>query len=145
MLSLTAEYALRVTVLLGQRSGEVISRKEISVATQVPASYLVKVLAGMESAGILSSKKGPGGGYWLASSPAKLSVFDVLSAVSELPRIRTCPLGIAEHKRLCPLHARLDEVAEYAEKAFRDTKIQDLLPASAGKNKCRFPAPVKAD
>lgn len=139
MLSLTAEYALRVTVLLAQRSAEIMPRKEIAAATQVPASYLVKVLTGMESAGILSSKKGPGGGYWLTASPDQLSVFDVLSAVSELPRIRACPLGIAEHKRLCPLHARLDEVAAYAEKAYRDTKITDLLPASAGKSKCRFP------
>jgi DNA-binding IscR family transcriptional regulator len=57
----------------------------------------------------------------------EMTIYDVVQAMGELPRIRECPLGLPEHVTLCPLHARLDEAIELVEKAFRATTIAELV------------------
>ena len=117
MLSSTAEYALRVAVYLAVHADCRPTRKEIAVASGIPVAYLVKVLRKLELSQLIQSKRGPGGGYSLTKEPGEISAFDVISAVAEIPRIKKCPLGLSNHLRLCPLHARLDSVARLAEEA----------------------------
>lgn len=137
MLSTTAEYALRAMVFIAN-SGGTPTRREIAAATLVPEAYLVKVLRLLEQSGLIAAKRGPGGGFLLVTAVDNVTVFDVISAVSELPRIEKCPLGLTEHVTLCPLHARLDEVARLAEEAYRNTRLRDLFPKRKGKS-CDFP------
>ncbi len=140
MINITAEYALRVTVFLASCGGITVSRDELSSSTQVPSDYLVKVMKMLGDAGIIQSRRGPGGGYRLAQAPDELSVYDVVVAVSALPRFESCPLGIEEHVNLCPLHARLDSVAALTEAAFRQTPISDLVPRKGNQADCSFPS-----
>lgn len=137
MLSTTAEYALRATIFLGSCSGTP-TRREIAAATQIPEAYLVKVLRLLEKSGLIRAKRGPGGGFSLVSNVEDVTVYDVISAISELPRIQQCPLGLRDHVTLCPLHARLDEVARLAEEAYRNTPLSDLIPKRKG-GSCDFP------
>jgi Rrf2 family protein len=137
MLSTTAEYALRVMVYFASNPG-LKTRREIASATEIPEAYLVKVLRLVEVAGLIATKRGPGGGYSLNCKMEQVTVFDVISAVAELPRIEKCPLGLSEHVKLCPLHARLDEVARLAEEAYRQTLLSDLIPKRQSKS-CDFP------
>ncbi len=142
MINATAEYALRAVVYLAGYDSEFVSRDRIAQETRIPSDYLVRVLMSLDEAGILSSQRGRSGGYRLNRDVDELTVYDVIAAVSALPRIDKCPLGIAEHIDLCPLHARLDEVAALADAAYRATLISELLPnkrkAKAG---CTFPIP----
>jgi Rrf2 family protein len=135
----TAEYALRAVVFLASHSSPPANRLSIASGTCVPNDYLTKVLRELVRARLVSSQRGPGGGYGLMVPADKLTVFDVIQAVSSLPRIESCPLGIAGHKRLCPLHKRLDEAAELVEQAFKETKIADLIPQQQPRSACRFP------
>lgn len=139
MISSTAEYALRAVIYLAAGSPRPVSRKRIAQDTDIPKDYLVRVLMQLEQADILISQRGPGGGYRLKRDVEELTVYDVLAAVSELPRIKQCPLGIEDHVDLCPLHARLDEVAALAEAAYRATSLADLIPCRARKQGCQFP------
>jgi Rrf2 family protein len=94
----------------------------------VPEGYLSKVLQILSRGGLVRSQRGLHGGSVLTRDPAEISVYEVVEAVSPLPRIRTCPLGLPSHGvNLCPLHRRLDDAVEMVEKAFRDTSIADLL------------------
>jgi Rrf2 family protein len=138
MLSTTAEYALRAMVFIASNPS-VPTRREIAAATQIPEAYLVKVLRLLERAELIRTKRGPGGGYSLFSDVNTITVFDVISAISELPRIEKCPLGLTDHVRLCRLHARLDEVARLAEEAYRQTPLSDLLPIRGTSKHCEFP------
>lgn len=137
MLSTTAEYALRAIIYIASQQ-DMPTRREIANATQVPEAYLVKVLGLLEQSQLILAKRGPGGGYSLVDAVESTTVFDVISAIAELPRIEKCPLGLSDHATLCPLHARLDEVARLAEEAYRQTKLSDLLPRARG-NRCHFP------
>ena len=96
---------------------------------------------GLDRAGIVSAQRGPGGGYTLQVSPKETSAYGVITAVASLPRIESCPLGIEGHTQLCPLHKRLDDVAELVEQAFKQTSISVILPdqSSSRRSACRFP------
>jgi Rrf2 family protein len=138
MLSTTAEYGLRAMVFIASHS-HIPTRQEIASATQIPSAYLVKVLKLLEQAELITSKRGPGGGYNLTGTAESCTVYDIISAIAELPRIEKCPLGLTEHIQLCPLHARLDEVARLAEEAYRQTTLAELLPGRGKSDQCAFP------
>ncbi|MGN6368651.1 MAG: RrF2 family transcriptional regulator [Phycisphaerae bacterium] len=131
MISKTNEYALRVMVHLAAQDGKPCGTRAIAAATQVPASYLSKILLQLVKAGFMNSQRGIGGGFVMARDPADISVFDVVSAIDPLPRIRECPLGLPEHhKQLCPLHKELDGAFELVERAFRRATLAGLVESS---------------
>lgn len=128
MLSTTGEYALRAAVFLAQSHPQPKTSAEIAEATQVPASYLSKILQGMSRRGLLASQRGIGGGFHLATDPESISVYDVLSAVeAPLPQMDRCPLQIGAHTDLCPLHRLIHEAIRVVEEAFRKATLGSLL------------------
>jgi Rrf2 family protein len=131
IVSQTTEYALRAIVCLSQQSiienGQILTAPFIAEQTKVPPGYLVKVLQNMCRAGLVQSQRGIGGGFRLACDPNKTTIYDVLQAVDELPRIEVCPLGNPLHTKLCPLHQRIDAALESVEVAFKNTTIAELV------------------
>lgn len=131
IVSQTTEYALRAIVCLAQHAqdekGQVLTSPFIAEQTKVPAGYLVKVLQNMSRAGLVQSQRGIGGGFRLACDPKTTTIYDVVLAVDELPRIEVCPLGNPLHTELCPLHQRIDKAMESVEIAFKSTCIAELV------------------
>ena len=129
MFSQTVEYALRAVIHLAQHqaSGPIDSQR-IADATQVPPSYLAKILQDLARTKILVSKRGLGGGFQLAISADELSILDVINAVDPLQRIRGCPLSLPAHcETLCPMHARLDESLAQVEQTLRMSTIREMM------------------
>lgn len=128
MISQTAEYALRMVVFLATLKDRPATTRQIAAATRVPEGYLAKIVQSLSRAGLIRSQRGLHGGSVLARDPANVSVYDVIQAVSPIPRIRTCPLHLPAHgTHLCPLHKRLDDAAAAVEQAFRASTIAELL------------------
>lgn len=139
LVSQTVEYALRAAVWLADHDGGQTTQ-QIAEATQVPSSYLSKVLQELQRAGIVHGRRGAGGGFTLAAEPSKISVLDVVQAVDPIQRIRFCPLGIPSHGiRLCPLHRKLDDAMGHVEAAFGSTTLAELV---APKNKLKPLCPL---
>lgn len=132
MLSRTAEYALRAVVHLAATNAGCHSADDLAGSTKVPRRYLNKVLQDLVRDKLLRSQPGPGGGYSLARSAHKISILDVVNAVAPLERIRSCPLNLATHSTLCPLHAELDRAYAATERAFRGVTIAKLLRSTSG-------------
>ncbi len=128
MIAQTVEYALRAVVHLAYSAPGAQTTEQLASATLVPKAYLSKVLQGLVAQGIVSSRRGVGGGMTLAKTPEELSILDIVNAVDPLQRIHTCPLGFAEHgSRLCPLHQRLDNALAQVEEAFGSTTVSEVL------------------
>jgi Rrf2 family protein len=130
MISQTAEYALRAIVHLAERPDTPQTTQQIAEVTRVPAGYLAKVMQTLGRSGIVRARRGLHGGFTLAVPPKELTVLDVVQAVDPVQRITHCPLGIPEHKSLCPLHTRLDDTAAMVEKALGASTIAELLTVS---------------
>jgi Rrf2 family protein len=141
MISLTAQYALRATVFLAKIESGFTSRIDIAEATMVPHEYLLKVLNELDAAGIVESRRGPGGGYRLTRSSDDITTLDVVLSVDSIPRISACPLGISDHKVLCPLHKLLDDASRLVEEAFEKVTVSDLISQKRkGRKSCSFPS-----
>jgi Rrf2 family protein len=132
MFSQTAEYAVRVIVFIATLRGEPATTKQIAAATRVPEGYLAKILQSLSRAGLVQSQRGLHGGSVLTRDPASITIYDVVNAISPLPRIETCPLGLPSHgTRLCAVHRRLDDAIAMVEKVFRESSIAELLSETA--------------
>ncbi|HXE52050.1 MAG TPA: Rrf2 family transcriptional regulator [Tepidisphaeraceae bacterium] len=128
MFSQTAEYALRVVAHLASLGGQPATTKELAAATRIPEGYLAKVVRSLNRNHLVISQRGLHGGSTLARPPEEITVYDVVNAVTPLPRIRTCPLGIRSHgTTLCPLHRKLDDAVALVERTFKDSTMADLM------------------
>lgn len=142
MISLTNEYALRAMIHLASQGPEAALNSEtIADLTKVPKGYLSKILRDLVLAELVSSKRGPHGGFCLARAAAEITILDVVNAVDPIDRIRKCPLGDPTHVHLCPLHRRLDDAMAHIEEEFRRTTLQDVL-VSTGKVDGKYRSPL---
>ena len=140
MISQTAEYALRAMVYLADQAGQPRTTAQIAEYTQVPASYLAKVMQGLSRARLVTSQRGLNGGFHLNRPPEQLTVLEIVNAVDPIRRFHECPLGLPSHTQLCPLHDRLDSAAAMVEKSFADTTVAQLLDVPRPRKPlCRFP------
>jgi Rrf2 family protein len=75
-LSKRGEYGLRAMIDLGSWKTEtgVVQIKEIAEREQIPAKFLEQILLTLKNAGLLHSKMGVGGGYYLAKSPEEITL-----------------------------------------------------------------------
>tara|TARA_R110000737_G_scaffold251825_3_gene261350 strand:- start:51390 stop:51854 length:465 start_codon:yes stop_codon:yes gene_type:complete len=128
LLSQTTEYALRATICLAYSRDGLVSTSELAELTKVPMNYLAKVLQLLARSGIVTGRRGVGGGYKLTRPPEQISMLDVINAISPIQRITSCPLDLKNHSgALCPLHHKLDESINLLIKQFTGVTMADLL------------------
>jgi Rrf2 family protein len=138
--SSTAEYALRAIVHLAMNREGLSSSQAIADSTKVPPKYISKILNDLVEARLVTSRRGPHGGFSLAREPQRISVLDVVNAVDPIRRIETCPLGIPTHgHNLCRLHRKLDDTIALVESTLASASILDMTEPARTGSKCLFP------
>ncbi|MFT4203946.1 MAG: Rrf2 family transcriptional regulator [Chitinophagaceae bacterium] len=82
MLSKKTQYAFQALMYLAQnqKNGPVLIA-EIAQKKKIPLKFLENILLEMRKEGILESKKGKGGGYFLAKSAHKIVLADVMRLI----------------------------------------------------------------
>ncbi len=84
MLSSRARYAARAMLHLSHRYNEgPILIQEIADKQGIPLKYLQQILVGLKTAGLVQSRKGPGGGYALSKAPGKITLGAVVRAMDD--------------------------------------------------------------
>lgn len=134
MLSKKAQYAFRALEYLveKQEQGPVLI-SEIAKKKKIPLKFLENILLELRKAGFLESKKGKGGGYYLAKSPAKIPVAAIIRVVdgpiAMLPcvslyfyqRCKNCD------ERHCGLHDIMEDVRDATLHILENKSVQDLV------------------
>lgn len=80
-ISASVDYALRAAVILARSDGRAVTVTEIAAAERLPRKFLAATLAAMRSAGLLDSRRGGKGGFWLAVPASEVTVADLIRAV----------------------------------------------------------------
>jgi Rrf2 family protein len=81
--SAKVDYAVRAAVELAAIGGgptSPLKGERIADAQGIPLKFLENILVELRVAGIVNSRRGPDGGYWLAQPAADVSVADVIRA-----------------------------------------------------------------
>ena len=132
MISQAVEYALRAVICLAEQPGKLVTTLHIAEASRMPVGYLAKVMGALGKAGIVTSYRGPNGGFVLARDPFRLRLLDVIRVVDHSQRINSCPLGLESHRAsLCTLHRRLDAAA-IVEELMESATIGQVLADAMG-------------
>jgi len=88
-------YAVSAMVDLNKQQGDgPVTLAAISERQFISLSYLEQLFRRLREAGLVSSVRGPGGGYVLARTAAEISVADVIRAVNEPVRTTMCENGV---------------------------------------------------
>jgi Rrf2 family protein len=82
--SAKADYAVRAAVELasgGGDGGRPMKGDHIAQAQSIPIKFLENILLDLRQAGLVNSRRGPEGGYWLDRPASEVTVADVIRAV----------------------------------------------------------------
>ena len=89
VMTLEADYAVRIVEMLAQ-SDLKIDARTISMQTQVPVRFALKILRKLVAGGLIVSYKGAHGGYALARKPGKITLRQVIESVEGPYMISRC-------------------------------------------------------
>jgi Rrf2 family protein len=79
--SAKADYAIRAIVELAAAGPGPVKGERIAQAQSIPPNFLENILADLRNAGLVVSKRGADGGYWLARAADEITLADVIRAV----------------------------------------------------------------
>ncbi len=129
--SRSTEYAIRALVYLAANSNtsQRFGTKKIAEDLDFPEHYLGKVLQQLARNDIISSAKGPNGGFCVDENAMEISLLKVIESIDGLAFFSTCGLGLHEcnDEKPCPIHKdyqifRGDFYKMLSEKTIKDMK-----------------------
>ncbi len=89
MLSKKCKYAVHALVHMAKTPAEKFLIKDISEACCIPKKFLETIMLDLKHAGILGSRQGKGGGYFLRKVPAEVNLAQVVrlfdGAIAHVP------------------------------------------------------------
>jgi len=131
MFSKTAEYALRATIYIAQKSTEEnkLGIEEIAKSIDAPQSFTAKILQLLTKDNkVISSVRGPNGGFFMTDKAKKLSIRSVLEAINEDEVFTKCVLGLknCSEAQPCPMHFQYKPIKGQLTQLFETKTIQNL-------------------
>jgi Rrf2 family protein len=134
MLSKKSQYAFQALIYLTEhyQQGPVLI-SEISKKKKIPLKFLENILLELKKEGVLDSKKGRGGGYYLAKDPAKIKVAAIIRLVNGPIAMLPCvSLYFYErckncNEKHCGLHDMMVEVRDASLKILENRSLKDLV------------------
>ncbi len=134
MLSKKTKYGLKALTFIARSGDDVpVQVSVIAKSEQIPQKFLESILLTLRKSGILGSKKGKHGGYYLRSEPSEIKMTDVMRVLEgpiamvpcvSLNYYEKCDDCPDEHK--CSVHKLMIEVRDSTLKVFRNTTLADL-------------------
>jgi Rrf2 family protein len=76
MLTQKGKYAIKALVFLAEK-GNQVKTQEIADAAHIPKKFLEAILIELKNHGLVGSKQGASGGYFLAKKPTEISLADL--------------------------------------------------------------------
>jgi Rrf2 family protein len=81
-ISAKTDYAIRATIELASvRPAGSLPAHAIAEAQDIPLRFLLNILADLRRVGLVDSRRGPSGGWWLSRPAETITVADVVRAV----------------------------------------------------------------
>jgi Rrf2 family protein len=127
--SKSCELGLQAVLFLSIKKEKVIFKAEdVSKELKVPKEFVSKVLQLLTNSGIVGSKKGKSGGFYLAKSPANIRLIDIVEAIDGLDVFNSCVLGFpgCSSEKPCPLHDKWGKLRDEAYKMLSEETLEQL-------------------
>lgn len=131
-LSTKGRYAVMAMVdLAASAVDKPVSLADIAQRQEISLSYLEQLFAKLRRAGLVTSVRGPGGGYLLAYKPAETRISDIILAVDEPIRATRCmpgqPQGCRGNKSRCLTHDLWEELGNQIYLYLSSVTVADVV------------------
>ncbi|MBU8893656.1 MAG: Rrf2 family transcriptional regulator [Bacteroidales bacterium] len=144
MLSNTCKYAIRAVTYLALNGKEEkkIGIKEISKELYIPTPFLGKILQTLAKNKMLSSTKGPNGGFSLGRPAKEITLLNIIEIIDGMDLFSDCLIGLrtcsanAHNDVQCPIHKKYLPISQQLYDLFKTETIKmlsDEIEASVGK------------
>lgn len=128
MFSRACEYAIKIMIYIAgnEQEGRRTGVKEIAEAINSPEAFTAKILQQLVRNGLLSSYKGPTGGFELSPNK-KIKLVDIVKAIDGNKLLESCVLGlkICSSENPCPVHFKYVEIREQLSETLLSIEIRD--------------------
>jgi Rrf2 family iron-sulfur cluster assembly transcriptional regulator len=136
--STRGDYASRalLSLALHANGGTPTSVRDIAERTALPQPYLEQILLALKGAGLVRSKRGVGGGYVLARSPAEITLGAIISAVDG-PIVagdfgQPHEDGACDHEGQCALLQVWDDVGSHIRRHLDSFTLAEMVARANG-------------
>ena len=131
MLSKKSKYAIRAVLYLCANSrgnGTKLNGKEVSEKLEMPLAFTVKILQELAKKDIISSAKGPGGGFYLSSKNCRSTLMDLLKVFGDDDYFTVCALGLknCSDDHPCPIHDGIKKCRKEMDRIFQNKTIGEI-------------------
>lgn len=130
MLTKAAQYAIRSTLYLASKSSEEnrINVNQIAEDLNVPSPFLAKLLQQLSRANLISSIKGPKGGFYFGEENKNNTLWDIIKCIDGGHRFYSCFVGrpICNDENPCAFHEIATEFREKVMNRFNERAIHTL-------------------
>ena len=130
MFSQACKYAIRAVLYLAVHAseGKKAGVKEIAAALDVPKYFLAKILQQLSRNNLISSTKGPSGGFYLSGQNLEATLKEVVECIDGPDVFNSCILGlpVCSSENPCPLHVQAFAYLEGLHYQLKHQAIGDL-------------------
>ncbi|NOY48399.1 MAG: Rrf2 family transcriptional regulator [Chlorobi bacterium] len=127
MLSSANKYAIRSVLFLAIYSNEKnkIGATEIADKLESPQPFVAKLLQQLSRDKLVSSSKGPNGGFFLTKKNKENTIWDIIISIKGEKKFDQCFLGLSKcsDDNPCPVHYIVSVFKEKLLKDFKDKTI----------------------
>lgn len=130
MFSNSSKYAIKAVLYLALHAADdnKLIVKDICKPINVPKAYLAKLLQDLSRHKIVSSARGPKGGFYLNEKNKALVVMDIVNVIDGKKKLESCLLSLKDcnKDKPCPLHHMVSGSRSNMIQSLENTTIREL-------------------
>ena len=127
-LSSRAVYGIRVCSLIATERKTPVALPVLAEKTELSEKYLEQILGSLVKGGVLESTRGACGGYALARSAERISLYDILSAVSDEFTVGCVTVNCGEGcSHCCPDKGTFAGIEEKINGIFKSSSLAEIV------------------
>ena len=130
------EVGLQAVLFLStQNPARLFNALEVSREVGQPKEFVSKMLQILTSSGIVGSRKGKNGGFFLAKKPSEIKLIDIVEAIDGLDVFSNCVLGFpgCSKESPCPVHEKRGKLRDEAFQMLSENSYEDLKEKTISK------------
>lgn len=131
MLSNSSKYAIKAVLFLALNSSKnnKVMVKDIARPINVPQAYIAKLLQDLVKVHIISSERGPKGGFYLNEENKNQTILSIIAVINGKEQFNACLLSLEKcnEEKPCPLHNMLNPSRNQILNSLRSKTIKDVV------------------
>lgn len=130
MLSNQSQYAIRGILYLAIHASSLnkLGSKEVGKNINVPLPFLAKIFQNLNKKKLITSSKGPKGGFYLSKDQLEGNLMTVIECIDGAENFQSCLIGLPQcnDSQPCSIHRLAAPLRNQMLKSLRDTTIIDF-------------------